>query len=73
LGFRFLEIIVNSDQVIKYGRDVRGLAKRYEEHDRAIAIAPRVVSKDRSNKRDVDREDVREVDRRYNGNIRTDR
>ena len=30
------------DKVIQYGRDVRGLAKRFEEHDRAVAIPAKV-------------------------------
>ena len=32
------------DKVIQYGRDVRGLAKRYEEHERAVAIPAKVSS-----------------------------
>ena len=30
------------DKVIQYGRDVRGLARRYEEHNRAVAIPAKV-------------------------------
>ena len=61
------------DKVIQYGRDVRGLARRFEEHDRAVAIPAKMTHKNKTHKRTVDREDIREVDVMHNGNTRTDR
>jgi len=61
------------DKVIQYGRDVRGLARRFEEHDRAVAIPAKMTHKNKTHKRTVDREDIREVDVMHNGSTRTDR
>ena len=65
------------DRVVRDGRDARRFVRPYqeEEEDRGALVLPaRVIHRDSSHKRRVDREDAHEVDRRMqNGRIKTDR
>ena len=63
------------DKVLKYGRDVRSLAKPYNGHDNgnALTVPARIVHKNKLSDRTVDTEDVREVSRMQNGRPVTDR
>ncbi len=63
--------------MVRDGRDARRFVRPYqeEEEDRGALVLPaRVIHRDSSHKRRVDREDAHEVDRRMqNGRIKTDR
>ena len=73
------------DKVIQHGRDVKSLVRSYEEDGtvrkgkhakQARALAPipaKVLHRDSNRRRTVDKEDVTEVSRMYQGKIKTDR
>lgn len=62
------------DKVIKYGRDVKSLARPFQDKENnALVIPARQIHHDSQHKRSVDTEEAREITRMHNGRVLTDR
>ena len=62
------------DKVVKQGRGVRSVVRPYKDADsNALTIPARVIHKNKSHHRTVDKEDIHEVNRMHEGRLKTDR